>query len=184
MTDVTSQQSESSGNDLLKRYQNGDTEAVRELIRWLHPKLGKTIYFATGDRSTVEDLVQECWHAIIPQLKQLDVDVSVQAWALSIARRKAVDWIRARQRQRERDEQMRGEATSPDKTNASDHGAEKLERVYAGIETLPASQKIVLELFYLENLTLKEISKLLSISEGTVKSRLYTAREYLKQTIT
>ena len=175
---------DSDGDRLLTRYQNGDDKALREIVRLLHPKLEKTIHFATGDRTAIEDLVQECWHAIIPQLSTLDVNVSLQAWALSIARRKSVDWIRARQRQREKRIEMREESSIREETTDNETGTGKLERVYAGIETLPASQKIVLELFYLENLTLKEISKLLSISEGTVKSRLFTAREYLKQTIT
>lgn len=49
------------------------------------------------------------------------------------------------------------------------------------IKTLPETQQIVIRLFYMQDYSLKEISAILNISEGTVKSRLFHAREKLKQ---
>ena len=60
---------------------------------------------------------------------------------------------------------------------------ENLKRIRVEIEQLPESQKIVLKLFYLENLSISEVSGVLGISEGTVKSRLFTARESLKKNV-
>ncbi len=51
------------------------------------------------------------------------------------------------------------------------------------IQTLPDEQKAVIKLFYLESYSIKQISELLKISAGTTKSRLFHAREKLKQTL-
>lgn len=59
----------------------------------------------------------------------------------------------------------------------------QIQEVKACLKLLPESQKIILELFYKENLSLSEISDILDISVGTVKSRLFTAREHLKKII-
>jgi DNA-directed RNA polymerase specialized sigma24 family protein len=56
-------------------------------------------------------------------------------------------------------------------------------KIRMGIQLLSSAQRIVLEMFYLENLSLREISDVLNIPEGTVKSRLFHAREKLKNII-
>ena len=48
------------------------------------------------------------------------------------------------------------------------------------IKNLPQNQQIILRLFYLEECSINEISSILKISKGTVKSRLFYAREKLK----
>ncbi len=60
----------------------------------------------------------------------------------------------------------------------------KLEKIHLEIQYLPPSQQVILKMFYVENLTLQEISKVLDLSIGTVKSRLFHAREKLKEMIT
>ncbi|GAA4272347.1 hypothetical protein GCM10022258_16410 [Aquimarina gracilis] len=57
---------------------------------------------------------------------------------------------------------------------------ELLSILSRSIKQLSINHQIVLNLFYLEEYTIKEISEILNISTGTVKSRLFTARENLK----
>lgn len=173
------------GNGLLTRYQKGDEGALRQLIRAVQPKLEKTIYYTTRNRSVVKDISQECWYTIIPNLKKLEIKISFESYVMAIARRKSIDWIRTRQRQRKKSETARSELTvsSVDDQHESDSLPDKMKLVRVQIEQLPDSQKIVLKLFYLENLSLKEISDILAISEGTVKSRLFTARESIKKNV-
>jgi RNA polymerase sigma-70 factor (ECF subfamily) len=51
------------------------------------------------------------------------------------------------------------------------------------IDALPANHRVVIVLYYLEGLSLKEIAYVAGVPEGTVKSRLYYAREKLRKTI-
>ena len=170
-------------NRLLLCYQAGDEDALKQLIRLTHPKMEKVILSSIRKKSAAEDLLQECWYAIIPQLKTLKIEISFQAWALSIAKRKAIDWIRAQQQQRKNNEWSDVEADESIQLDSQDTIYEKLKRIRVEIEQLPESQKIVLKLFYLENLSISEVSGVLGISEGTVKSRLFTARESLKKNV-
>lgn len=168
---------------LVKRYQNGDKKALQLLIKKFHPKLVRTIYYYTKDQDSVDDLAQECWYAIIEKLEELKLKISFEAWALTIARRKAIDWIRAQQRSRKHVEAMKAEVNSEIQNNKEYDKEDRLEMIRMGIQQLSQAQKIVLNMFYLENLSLSEISKVLEISKGTVKSRLFYAREELKNSI-
>jgi RNA polymerase sigma-70 factor (ECF subfamily) len=103
-------------------------------------------------------------------------------WALAIARHKAIDWIREQQQSREHGHQIRAQAESKIHDKKDDTG-NRMELVQKGIQQLSSAQRIVLTMFYLENLSIKEISKVLDITEGTVKSRLFYAREKLKDII-
>ncbi|MFD2533218.1 RNA polymerase sigma factor [Gracilimonas halophila] len=167
---------------LISSYQNGDEKALRLLIKKFHPMLVRTIYYYTNDQASVDDLAQEYWYAIIEKLAELKLKISFEAWALTIARRKAIDWIRAQQRARKQAEALKVEADSELQSSDEDN-KDDLEKIRIGIQQLSPTQQIVLTMFYLENLSLSEISKVLGISKGTVKSRLFYAREELKNSI-
>jgi len=170
-------------NSLVSRYQEGDKDALRQLIRTFHPRLKQSIYLATGNQSAVDDLVQECWYSIIPRLESLKLKISFEAWALTIARRRAVDWIRHQQTLRRQAGRLKEAAQANVGSEIVDDDNEKLNEIRVGIQQLPMSQRIVLSMFYMENLSLAEISSVLDVSKGTVKSRLFYAREKLKTII-
>jgi len=68
-------------------------------------------------------------------------------------------------------------------TQENDLDTSKEKILLKSIKSLPFGQQIVIHLFYLENYSLKDISNELNISTGTVKSRLFKARETLKTNI-
>ncbi len=143
----------------------------------------QTIYYQVQQQNPVEDIAQDCWYVIIEKLPELELKISFKAWALSIARRKALDWIRKKQQSAKNSSLIENRSASSTKSSTTDNSSSKLQKVRNAIQQLPGTQRIVLELFYLDNLTLQEISSVLNISNGTVKSRLFYAREKLKQII-
>ncbi|GAB5408121.1 MAG: sigma-70 family RNA polymerase sigma factor [Balneolaceae bacterium] len=168
---------------LVARYQEGDKEALKELIRQFNPSLERQIYAQTRDKTSLDDLVQESWYAIISGLSTLKIRISFDVWALSIARRKAIDWIRHQQSERKRAQEI---YVNEQIQHTSAEGEleiilERKAKVNIAIKRLPYTQRVVLSMFYLENYSVKEISEILVISAGTVKSRLYNAREHLKE---
>lgn len=170
-----------SDEQLISRYQEGDRQALQLLIKRFQPKLLRMINYHTGYGAPVEDIAQECWYAILSKLEGLKLRISFEAWAFTIARRKAIDWIRARQRSRTRDEALKADSQTEVPDNGTANREEKLKGVRRGIQRLSPTQQIVLEMFYLENLSLTEVSNVLDIPQGTVKSRLFYAREALKE---
>ncbi|MEP5523247.1 MAG: sigma-70 family RNA polymerase sigma factor [Balneola sp.] len=168
---------------LAREYQSGDSEALKELIRRFNPQLRSKIYYHTRNKESVQDISQDCWYTIITKLEEVKFQVGFEAWALNIARNKSIDWIRQQQRDRNRKQDSEQENSSSVKMEESNSRDSRINELRMSMNLLSDAQRIVLELFYVENLSIKEISNVLRISSGTVKSRLYTAREYLKKTI-
>lgn len=129
------------------------------------------------------DIAQECWYAIIKKLEDLDLKISFEAWALTIAHRKSVDWIRKQQQARKQAQVLVKEADTKAVTQSETEQDMLLAKVQIGLQQLPPIQRIVIQMFYMENLSLRKIRKVLDIPEGKVKSRLFKAREKLKETI-
>lgn len=165
---------------LARKYQSGDKEALKELIRRFNPQLRSKIYYHTRSRDSVHDISQDCWYAIITKLEEVKFQIGFEAWALNIARNKAIDWIRHQQKERNRKSDSEQENSSSIQIEESNPRINELRK---SMNLLSDAQRIVLELFYVDNLSIKEISSVLGISSGTVKSRLFNAREYLKKTI-
>lgn len=166
---------------LVKRYQNGEEQALKLLIRRFHPTLIRVIRHQIRGADSLEDIAQECWYVIIPKLADVKLKISFEVWAITIARRKAIDWVREQQRSRAETKKLEAEMKSqPHDNSCTENVSWDLE---TAIRELPPTQRIVLEMFYLENLSLQEISKVLAIAEGTVKSRLFYAREKLKSIV-
>lgn len=168
---------------LARKYQSGEKEALKELIRRFNPQLRSKIYYHTRNKDSVYDISQDCWYAIITKLEEVKFQVGFEAWALNIARNKSIDWIRQQQRDRTRKSDSDQENSSSVQVEESDLRDTRVNELRKSMNLLSDAQRIVLELFYVENLSINEISSVLEISSGTVKSRLFSAREYLKKTI-
>lgn len=167
---------------LILRYQAGEKRALKLLVQRWHPKIVARVYGHTQDASASKDIAQDCWYAIIKGIPSITNPRLFGAWAQTIASRKAIDWIRSRQKDRRQVagiEEMRDLKAETTENSQQDN----ILKLRVAIKTLPEKQKVVLNLFYMEGYNLDEISGILKISRGTVKSRLFHAREFLKQTL-
>lgn len=159
--------------------QAGDRKAFELLVKRWHPKLLNRIYFTTKDAAASQDIVQEAWITIIQKIKTLKDPGAFQGWSLRIATRMAIDWIRSNQVDRRR-EQIRKTVHEEytEKSTASNEAS--IVALKQAIAALPEEQRTVIQLFYQENLSIISIGGLLRLPIGTVKSRLFRGREYLK----
>lgn len=160
---------------LVLQAQDGDAKALNILvIRW-HKKLVSYCYRQTKDLEVSKDLVQESWQAIIKSIRSLKDPAKFRVWAFRIVHNKAVNWIKALQKERVMEQEVlleskNGEIEEPD-----------FGPIRRAINRLPSNQKEILTLFYHYNYSLQEISEVLGVSIGTVKSRLYHARQKVKE---
>jgi RNA polymerase sigma-70 factor (ECF subfamily) len=170
--------SDSIQDDLLVlQCQQGDAAGFDRLVRrWQQPLLNYA-YRLTGDRAVAQDIVQETWLAVIRGLITLKDVAHFRAWLYRIASHKCQDhWRRKRTRQgfaEELQKQPRPEDGAPTKAERAD--------IDAAFRCLPPESRTVLALMYLEDFSIGEIAGLLSLPEGTVKSRLFHARQQLRQ---
>ncbi len=160
---------------LVLQAQDGDAKSLTILVTRWHKKLVAYCYHQTNDLEVSKDLVQECWQAILKGIGSLKDPAKFRVWAFRIVHNKAISWIRSVQRERAMEEEVLYEANQ---RKVDDPDYAPLRRA---VNRLPADQKTTLTLFYHHDYSLKEISEILNVSIGTVKSRLFNARQKLKE---
>lgn len=172
---------------LVIRSQGGDQEALSLLIKRWNRKMLSKAYILTNDYEACSDIVQECWYAIIKGLNKLQDPKLFGVWVYRIVQGKSVDWIRDRQKQRktvkaEKTENRFIGITLPPTSLEKTDQEETILKLRTALKKLPSDQRFLLSLHYLENHPVAEISKILKIPTGTVKSRLFKARKNLLKT--
>ncbi|PCJ94041.1 MAG: RNA polymerase subunit sigma [Flavobacteriaceae bacterium] len=163
---------------LVLEYQSGNKKALSLLVNRYHNRLCKHSYWYTRDIDISKDIVQDCWSIIINKLNGLKEPNSFGSWATKIVTRKSLDFLNNQKRNKMRLEEYQVVAASNDNVASNDADVPKL---IEAIRKLPNEQQMVLKLFYIEEYSLKEISNIQEIAVGTVKSRLFHAREKLKK---
>ena len=164
---------------LVIQYQEGEKKALVLLIEKWHKTFCNKAFWLTKDVDASKDIAQDTWNVIIIKLKDLKNPNSFGSWALRIVYSKSFDWLRA---------QKRIGAKQQEYEHSVDNIEEEIEerellkqQLKIAMDKLSMQQQMVIKLFYTEEYSLKEISKTLNISVGTTKSRLFHAREKLKQ---
>jgi len=165
---------------LVMQYQEGNKKALAILVKRWHKKFCKQAYWYCKDVDIAKDIAQDSWKTIIVKINWIYDPNKFGSWGLSIVTRKSLDWIRKNKRT---NEQLRTlyytETNSVSEEKEMDKNEK--ERLKQAIKRLPEQQQIVLQLFYTENYSVHEICEILNCSQGTIKSRLFYAREKLKQ---
>ena len=163
---------------LVARAQAGDREAFDLLVRRWQPRILGFAIRLSGDRDAARDVAQETWVAAVKGLKRLDDPALFRAWIFRIAKNKAADYVRGRQKTRKQAETM--EQINAMEKETRHPGPEEGLTLKALIDNLPQEKRALLILFYVEGLSLSELAEVFAVPDGTIKSRLFTAREDLK----
>jgi RNA polymerase sigma-70 factor (ECF subfamily) len=157
--------------------QAGQVEAFERLaVRW-HPRLLRHARRLTGDAEGAREAVQEAWLAVARGLRRLDDPARFASWVFRIVGRRCFDWIAGRSRERRRAADLDEAAGAPAGPGAD---PDDIVRVREALRRLAPEPRALLALFYAEGLSIAEIAGTLGIPAGTVKSRLYHARERLR----
>ncbi|ELR72741.1 RNA polymerase sigma-E factor [Fulvivirga imtechensis AK7] len=167
---------------LILRSQQGDRKSFELLVKRWHPRLVRHALFIVKDREVAQDIAQESWQSAIRGLPGLKDTGRFSSWIYRIAHNKSIDWIRKNKKEHEIMDNLELDIQKSAEDEPVITGElSAAERVKVTLNTLPDHQKLILTLFYLEEQSLKEIARILSLPEGTVKSRLFYAREQLKK---
>lgn len=143
------------------------------LAREYAPAVYRLAYARTGSRADAEDVMQEVFLRVVKTRPVFDSAAHARAWLLRVAANCANDLFRLPWRRRE--EPLQEDMTAPE---APEQGS-----VTQAVLSLPARYRIPVHLYYYEGYSVAETARLLGKSEGTVKSRLFRARELLRETL-
>jgi len=166
---------------LVLQYRSGDRKALGILVTRYHRKLCRHAYWYIRDAEASADVVQDSWQMVIRHLGSLKDPNKFGPWAMKIVTRKSLDYLELKKRQKEMlQDELHTRQTEAAALDPLQHNREQLQRLKAAIGELSREHQEVLRLFYLEGYTLKDMGTILELSVGTVKSRLFHAREKLK----
>ena len=165
---------------LVVRVQLGEPAAFDELVGRWQQRLWRCARLQTGNDAAAWDVVQETWVTVINKIRKLDNPRSFPAWVYRIVSSSAANWRRRRDRDRRLQNRLASEASQ--RGNSQDAPSlDAAGRLDAALKSLSPGHLAVVSLHYCEGFNIKYIAEILHVPAGTVKSRLYHARQRLQE---
>ena len=174
--------------ELIARFQNGDVYAYEQLVRRYKEPLLNFVYRFIGDMVEAEDIVQDTFYRVYKNKHYYKEVAKFSTWIYTIASNLAKTELRRRRRKRffsiHRDTQNEKEVELPDleknpEVEANTILTEKI--IQKAIGNLPPKFRQVIVLRDVQGFSYEEISSIIKVPLGTVKSRVNRARLRLQQ---
>jgi RNA polymerase sigma-70 factor (ECF subfamily) len=164
---------------LAKRFIDGDESTFRLLVQRHKEKVRNIIYLTLGDSDAVDDIAQEVFITVYTNLKNFRFESLFTTWLYRISVNKCKDYLRKKNVRKifvpikEAGEEFKDDLIT-EKNDISNF-------VMNAISKLPQKLKVPLLLKDIEGFSYQEIAETMECEIGTVKSRIFRAREGLKK---
>jgi len=168
--------------ELIARLQNSDLDALGELFERYRAQVYRTALAIVRDEAVAEDILQDCFLKVYGHASRIDVERSLAPWLYRVTVNLSYTWLSRGKGRRASLDNVAERVASPMR-QAPDQVTEQTElrqNVRRAIGELNIDQRVVVVLYYLNGLGLQDIAEILDLPVGTVKSRLYYARENLR----
>ena len=169
--------------DLMTRYHEGASEATAAILHAVSPLLYRFLASQMGSRADAEDLLQDVWLKIHAARHSYRPGEPVLPWLYAIARHVRVDHYRKRRRL-SRYEMSVEQPPEPAIRHAAASRAMSIPDFKALVAQLPESQREVLTLLKVNELSLEEVARITATSVGAVKQRAHRAYGRLREILT
>ncbi len=174
---------------LIQRVQSGQTALFSDLILRYQDRLYNLAYRLTGGPEDAADLTQETFTRAIKGIGYFRGESRFSTWLVRIMINIINDWKGKIRQQRDIQQQMQsilshsqaGEMFLCSDPQVQAQSREMVELLWQAIDLMDLPHREVLLLRDMEQLSYQEIAQVLRITEGTVKSRLFRARENLRE---
>ncbi|MCH5304269.1 MAG: sigma-70 family RNA polymerase sigma factor [Ruminococcus sp.] len=136
-----------------------------------------------GNITDAEDLFQDTWYKAMKNYTRYNPEKSFEKWIYSICVNTYKDSLRLFYNKRRvffKTEEDKTDFLNSIPDSSPDNSEDYLE-LHTAINTLPKKQKVVIVLYYFKDYSLNEISEMLNVPLGTVKSRLNLAKSNLRR---
>lgn len=174
-----SEQFTQTDQTLIRRIAAGDEDALRELFAMHGTMMRAFALRLTRDEALADEAVQESLLATWQSAGRFRAESKVRTWLLGIVHHKAVNLLRMRA-DLSLDEETAELTVLPESLHGQIERNDSRRLMRAAIDSLPLEQRAVLDLFFYQGYRLEEIAEILACPPGTVKSRLFNARNSLK----
>src|ERR1051325_5328992 len=177
-------------HELVKRARGGDMTAYDELVRRYQERIYATVYHMTSNHEDANDLAQEAFVKAFHALKSFKGGSSFYTWVYRIAVNKTINFLKQRKNKAQMsldDLDFNAEhdpdlvALISDKTPRREvHLAELQEKLNSAMQKLSEPHRLVVTLHDVQGLSHEEIARIMDCNIGTVRSRLFYARQQLQ----
>lgn len=180
---------------LVQKARENDQEALTEIYKISSPAVYKTIRVLIKDEDTVYDILQDTYVKAFTRLDQLQNPDKLVPWLKMIANNLAKDWLKKSKPVfftdiyggeeledipfEESIEDVRSEL-NPEMAMDQQEAKRLVMEI---LDHLPEDQRVVIGMFYYEEMSVKDIAQTLGVSENTVKSRLSYGRRKIKEQV-
>jgi RNA polymerase sigma-70 factor (ECF subfamily) len=176
--------------ELVRRARRGDLEAYDTLVKRYQERIFATIYHMTSNHEDANDLAQESFIKAFQALKTFKGGSSFYTWLYRIAVNKTINFLKQRKNRRhmslndldfnaEHDPDLM--ALISDKTPRRAAGLKELqEKLNAALMKLSEPHRLVVVLHDVQGQSHEEVAKVMDCNIGTVRSRLFYARQQLQ----
>ena len=175
---------------LVENARRGDMEAYDALIRRYQERIYATVYHMTSNHEDANDLAQEAFIKAYQALKSFKGGSSFYTWIYRIAVNKTINFLKQRKNHAAmslNDLDFNAEhdpdlvALISDNTPRRDLGLTELaEKLNGAMQKLSEHHRLVVTLHDVQGLSHEEIAKIMDCNVGTVRSRLFYARQQLQ----
>src|SRR5881275_1352300 len=176
--------------ELVKRARRGDLAAYDDLVRRYQERIYATIYHMTSNHEDANDLAQEAFIKAFQALKSFKGGSSFYTWVYRIAVNKTINFLKQRKNRAQMsldDIDLNAEhdpdlvALISDKTPRREINLIELqEKLNEAMQKLSESHRLVVTLHDVQGMSHEEIAKIMDCNIGTVRSRLFYARQQLQ----
>lgn len=181
---------ETTDRELVARAQQKDAAAYDELVRRYYKRIYALLYNMTSNKEDAEDLIQEVFVKAYAALQRFKGDSSFYTWVYRIAVNRAINYVKRRNKRAglslddmdggvERDKAY-VELSSKESPFRDATLSELQEKLNEALQKLSDKHRAVVVLHDIQGVPHEEISKMLGVSSGTVRSRLFYARQLLQ----
>ncbi len=171
--------------ELIVRLKAGDLNSLGILYDRHRQMVYRTALAITNDQEAANDLLQDVFLRLYRFVDRIDLERPLQPWLYRMTANLSYTWVKRNHRWLHPLEEMADWLAGPSK-NSPYEAVEKLDdwdRVQQAVADLSISQRVVVVLYYLNDLSLQEIAEVLDLPVGTVKSRLHYGRQTLKKSL-
>ena len=176
--------------DLVAKAKAGETAAFDELVVKYSPRLYGLIYNMTSNHEDTNDLLQDVFAKAYRSISRFKEKSSFYTWIYAIATNMTLNFLKKRKRRQGMSLDDIDSAIENDKefieiTSKSDpiretHLGELQIKLNEAMQTLSDNHRVVVTMYDIQGIPHTEIAKILGVSEGTVRSRLFYAHRQLQ----
>jgi RNA polymerase sigma-70 factor, ECF subfamily len=172
-----------SDSVLIEALKNGELNALGSLYDRHKQMVFRTALVITGDSEAAGDLLHDVFLRLHRFADLVDSSRPLEPWLYRMTVNQANTWVKRSRRWLRSFEDVAdwlvGAKRPSDPSPITQD--EELDQVMQAVSKLPMPQRVVVVLYYLNDLSLQEISEILKVPVGTVKSRLHYGREAIKK---